>query len=129
MAVLYVEDDTDDQEIFMEVLKSVNANLHCYLATDGTAAIEMLDKIKLPVCIYVDVNMPRMNGLELLQYLKLHPEYSHIPVFVLTTSGSNNDKLNALALGAQQYIIKPNSYKEYLSILNDCCKPYIKMPV
>lgn len=127
-AVLYVEDDRDDQQLFMEVLKTINPQFECFIATDGEHAFDVLKKIDVPVCIYVDVNMPRMNGLEFLKALKLHPEYSHIPVFILTTSTSENDELTAVALGAKQYIIKPNSYKDLFKILENCCEPYTKLP-
>lgn len=127
-AVLYVEDDRDDQLLFTEVLKSVNPDFECHVATDGVHAFDVLKKIDIPVCIYVDVNMPKMNGLEFLKALKLHPEYSHIPVFILTTSTSQNDQLTAVALGAKQYIIKPNSYQDLFRILENCCEPYTKLP-
>jgi CheY-like chemotaxis protein len=127
-AVLYVEDDHDDQQLFMEVLKNVNPDFECFIATDGEHAFEVLKNVDMPVCIYVDVNMPRMNGLEFLRALKLHPEYSHIPVFILTTSRSENDELTAVALGAKQYIIKPNSYRDLFAILEKCCEPYTKLP-
>jgi CheY-like chemotaxis protein len=127
-AVLYVEDDRDDQLLFMEVLKTVNPEFECFIATDGEHAFDVLKSIEIPVCIYVDVNMPRMNGLEFLKALKLHPEYSHIPVFILTTSTSSNDELTAVALGAKQYIIKPNSYRDLFKILEKCCEPYKQLP-
>jgi CheY-like chemotaxis protein len=126
--VLYVEDDHDDQQLFKEVLKTVNPDFDCQVASDGVHAFELLKRISTPVCIYVDVNMPRMNGLEFLKALKLHPEYSHIPVFILTTSASANDEITAVALGAKQYIIKPNSYKDLFTILEKCCEPFHKLP-
>lgn len=127
-AVLYVEDDRDDQLLFMEVLKTVNPDFECFIATDGEHAFDVLKNIDIPVCIYVDVNMPRMNGLEFLKTLKLHPQYSQIPVFILTTSTSQNDQLTSVALGAKQYIIKPNSYKDLFKILENCCQPYSTLP-
>ena len=126
--VLYVEDDRDDQLLFMEVLRSVHPDFECRIATDGEHAFDVLKSIDIPVCIYVDVNMPRMNGLQFLKALKLHPEYSHIPVFILTTSRSASDELTALALGAKQYIIKPNSYSDLFKILENCCEPFTKLP-
>lgn len=126
--VLYVEDDRDDQLLFEEVLQTVNPDFKCCIATDGEHAFEILKTIEVPACIYVDVNMPRMNGLQFLQTLKLHPEYAHIPVFVLTTSRSSNDELTAVALGAKQYIIKPNSYRDLFTILEKCCEPFTKLP-
>jgi CheY-like chemotaxis protein len=128
-AVLYVEDDHDDQQLFVEVLQTVNPDFECFIATDGEHAFDVLKGIDVPVCIYVDVNMPRMNGLQFLKALKLHPEYSHIPVFILTTSMSANDELTALALGAKQYIIKPNSYHDLFKILENCCEPFKRLPM
>jgi CheY-like chemotaxis protein len=127
--VLYIEDDRDDQHIFVEVLKDVNPDFKCCLANDGLHAFEMLNAMDhLPSCIYVDLNMPRMNGLEFLRSVKLHPEYSKIPVFILTTSSSTNDQLTAVALGAKQYIMKPTSYSELFSILEKCCEPFRVLP-
>lgn len=127
--VLYVEDDRDDQQLFVEVMTSVNADFDCLIASDGVEAFDVLQRIDHPICIYVDLNMPRMNGLEFLKALKLHPEYSHIPVFILTTSSSLNDEVTAVALGAKQYIVKPNSYQELFRILEKCCEPFQKLPV
>ncbi|HEY0739963.1 MAG TPA: response regulator [Chryseosolibacter sp.] len=127
--VLYVEDDRDDQQLFVEVMESVNTDFTCLLASDGLEALDILKEIDQPICIYVDLNMPRMNGLEFLKALKLHPEYSHIPVFILTTSSSLNDEVTAVALGAKQYIVKPNSYQELFRILEKCCEPFHKLPV
>lgn len=127
-SVLYVEDDKDDQDIFKEVLKAVSPEFHCYIANDGHHALDILKTIDPPTCIYVDVNMPRMNGLEFLKAIKLHPIFSAIPIFVLTTSASANDKLTATSLGAKQYIIKPNSYSDLFNILEKCCEPYRAIP-
>lgn len=118
--ILYVNDDTDDQDIFIEVLKEVHPTMECIVASNGLQALELLKQIKLPDCIYLDVNMPLMNGIELLKKIKENPSYTSVPVFILTTSKLLNTEEQARVLGASEYLIKPNSYQEYKDLLRSC---------
>ncbi|HEY0743324.1 MAG TPA: hypothetical protein VGD40_17775 [Chryseosolibacter sp.] len=61
-----------------------------------------------------------MNGIELLHQIKLEPSYKSIPVFILTTSKLMNTEEEAQALGATEYLLKPNSYHEYKALLRSC---------
>jgi CheY-like chemotaxis protein len=117
--VLYVDDDRDDQELFTEIVKEIDPDIDCVIATDGVDALLLLPQIDTPACIFIDVNMPRMNGLELLKTIKGHPVYSSIPAIILTTSGSKMDELTALCLGASEYLTKPSSYKEFSKLLKN----------
>lgn len=69
--VLYVDDDQDDQEVFLEAVKSINASLPCYVASDANAALETLDKMsERPDYIFLDLNMPKLDGKEFLRCLR-----------------------------------------------------------
>ena len=61
--VLYVDDDRDDQELFSEILKELYPTVSCQTAKDGVDALDLLSTIQPPVCMFIDVNMPRMGGL------------------------------------------------------------------
>ena len=121
--VLYVDDDHDDQLIFQEALNEVRPEMKCELISDGIKALKFLKEAPLPLCIYLDVNMPIMNGLQVLEKIKQDARLSHIPTFILTTSKSPMTEKKAKGLGAT-YLIKPNSYSEYLHLLDKCLKAH-----
>jgi CheY-like chemotaxis protein len=111
--ILLIEDDSLDQ---MEVRRTLDRKGILYrlkIARNGEDAIGVMDeKISdtftgKPDIILVDLNMPKMNGLELLSNLKSNPEWKDIKVFVLTTSDEKEDKIAALHHGASGFITKP----------------------
>ncbi|HEY0654336.1 MAG TPA: response regulator [Chryseosolibacter sp.] len=120
-AILYIDDDRDDQEVFVEVLKRIRPNISCHLASDGRQGLLLLRKLEvLPICIYLDLNMPVMNGLEVLKEIKGDPRYRDIPTFILSTSQNPNAEVQARDLGAEEYLKKPNSYSAYTDLLSSC---------
>ncbi len=118
--IFYADDDPDDQDIFVEALNEIRPNVKCQLASDGLEALALLKKIETPTCIYLDVNMPLLNGMEVLRRIKADPRLAEIPVFILTTSRTPNSENEARALGASDYLIKPNTYNEFKKILDKC---------
>jgi CheY-like chemotaxis protein len=116
--VLYVEDDLDDQIIFKECVHLVRPDLICKFAKDGVAALQMLslDTAK-PACIFIDVNMPVMNGQELLGRIKSTLGLSHIPCYMLSTSKNPQHVKEAIAAGANDYLIKPAVYIDFQNLL------------
>jgi PleD family two-component response regulator len=74
--ILFVDDDEDDREIFKSVLKDVHPQFGFVPAKDGLDALNLLSTNPPPVCIYVDLNMPNMNGIEFLRAVQLHRIYS-----------------------------------------------------
>jgi CheY-like chemotaxis protein len=115
---LLVDDDVDDQELFISALKQVNASVECVIAKDGTEAIKLLTvpSSRLPEIIFMDLNMPKMSGKECLQVIKSYPTLKDIPV--ITTSSYPPDREESLAIGAREFITKPSSIHELISLLS-----------
>ncbi|HEY0655713.1 MAG TPA: response regulator [Chryseosolibacter sp.] len=119
--VLYVEDDLDDQSIFKECLNLVRPDITCEFAIDGPSALEKLRTSlrPLPVCIFIDVNMPVMNGNELLAKIKADPALCRIPCYMLSTSNNKRHMESAIASGARDYLIKPAVYIDFKNLLEE----------
>ncbi len=118
--ILYVDDDRDDQHIFREAMQAVRPDLLCKIASDGYEALKLLETTDLPICIYLDINMPMMDGLEVLGRIKENALLSAIPVFILSTSRSPMSEKRAMDLGATDYLVKPNTYGAYVDLLGAC---------
>lgn len=117
--ILLIDDDADDREVFGEALQSINNTIILRTAIDGVDALEKLNGTfpQLPDLIFMDLNMPKMNGKQLLQELKNHKYFSHIPVLIYSTSTYNEDKDDTIAMGAADFIVKPNSYTELCRVI------------
>jgi CheY-like chemotaxis protein len=118
--ILYIEDDLDDQIIFRECVNHVRPDIICKFATSALEALEKLsDPAFKPACIFIDVNMPVMNGNEFLRAIKAIPALTHIPCFMLSTSKSRKDVDLAMADGAVKYLVKPAVYIDFENLLQE----------
>lgn len=122
--VLIVDDDTEDQELLKEAIKEADESVKCLSAENGEEALEILLKFlhKLPQLIFLDLNMPRMNGKVLLSKLKQLEAVKDIPIVIYTTSRLQSDKEETKRLGALQFITKPNSFEEIVQIAKNVLK-------
>jgi CheY-like chemotaxis protein len=118
--ILLVEDDYLDIMNVERELKRINITHPIHVARNGREALSMLrgeggvPKIKpTPSVILLDINMPKMNGLEFLTELRHEPEFSHIPVFIMTTSNEETDRFAAQKLNVNGYIVKPLSFDTF----------------
>ncbi len=117
--ILLVEDDYLDIMNVERELKKISINHPIHVARNGREALSMLrgegvPKITpAPSVILLDINMPKMNGLEFLAELRTEPEFSHIPVFIMTTSNEDTDRLEAQRLNVTGYIVKPLSFDNF----------------
>ena len=114
--ILIVDDSATVRRLIQFALKSKGFVL--IQAEDGLAALEVL-KHERTDAILLDINMPRMNGLEFLQKIKSDEAYADIPVVMLTTEGQEEDKERAYALGASKYIIKPFTSSQLVTTLEE----------
>lgn len=115
-----IDDDTEDQEIFMEALKEVDASVVCYSAISGEEAFRKLESemLFLPDLIFLDMNMPRLNGKQVLAELKKMGSVHHIPVIMYSTSFAPRDIDEIGKLGAVHYLLKPSRYEDLYQALS-----------
>lgn len=107
-AILLVEDDVIDTEAVRRALRRAAIDNPLHIARDGVEALETLRTLNQPCLMLVDINMPRMNGLQLLQELRKDPDLRQNVVFMLSTSALGEDKISAYKLNAAGYILKEN---------------------
>ena len=117
--ILLVEDDQVDAMIVERALKEIKITNRLDVAHDGEKALARLmdAHTEKPCLILLDLNMPRMNGLELLSIIKQHEILKKIPVIILTSSGEEQDKLDSFKWGVAGYIIKPVEYQQFVEIM------------
>jgi CheY-like chemotaxis protein len=117
--ILLVEDDYLDIMNVERELKKINIEYPIHVARNGREALNMLrgegaEKISpAPSVILLDINMPKMNGVEFLEELRHEPEFSHIPVFIMTTSNEETDRMEARRLSVSGYIVKPLTFDSF----------------
>ena len=117
---LFIDDDLDDQEIFSLVMREISDNITCVFANDGVSALEIIkaDDSFIPDWIFIDVNMPRMNGIRCLAEIKKFKHLQHVPVFIYSTSAETSVVEESKRMGATGFIkkyIDTNDLKEELS--------------
>ncbi len=120
-SILLVEDDLVDVMIFKRAMADLKAKASTLVASTGEEALVTLAKCNgyLPALIIMDLNMPRMNGIELLEILNTHAEWRRIPAVVLTTSDQEEERQKCLALSAAGYVVKPSDYDDFVKVLED----------
>lgn len=118
LQILLIDDDCDDREIFCEALEILSELDVCHAVSNGERAFELLSKIDLPQLIFLDINMPVMNGWECLKRLKRDDTYREIPVIMYSTSSYHEDIEKARKLGALCFFSKPHDFKELKNSLH-----------
>jgi CheY-like chemotaxis protein len=120
-----IDDDIDDQEIFLSVLEEVDPSIKCYTAANGQEAIHKLtsEEVK-PDLIFLDLNMPLMNGKQFLKACNALDDCKEIPVIILTTSSDKSSMEETRRLGAKDYITKPDKFSAWGSIIKEKLNVY-----
>ncbi|MBS4057682.1 MAG: response regulator [Bacteroidales bacterium] len=120
LPILVVEDNPIDLELTLRAFSRKKLTNPIQIARDGEEALKFVEKWEqgepTPVVILLDLNMPKVNGLEVLEKIKSHPEFKTIPVVILTTSSESNDLQRAYQLGANSYIVKPVDFEKFLEV-------------
>jgi iron complex outermembrane recepter protein len=119
--VFLIDDDTDDQEIFCHAMEKANSQVQCVFANDGIMA---LDKIRheedfCPDFIFIDMNMPRMNGQQCLAEIKKIERMKNVPVYMYSTSVDPESIEENKQLGAADFIVKPSDLNDLITILRN----------
>lgn len=116
---LLTDDDKDDRELFSEALAAIDPGIVCHGAENGRDALRILDTPGQPKpdIIFLDINMPVMNGWELLHALKKDQSRNDIPVIIYTTSSEERDRQIAKDLGALCFVTKPDNFRLVKNIL------------
>lgn len=131
--ILLVEDDTVDVMNVQRAFEKANITNPIFVAGNGVEALEKLRNGDIPLqrlLILLDLNMPRMNGIEFLRELRGDDELAHLPVVVLTTSNDERDRIEAYNLNVAGYIVKPVTFLNFLEAMTTLNKYWklVEMP-
>ena len=122
--VLLIDDDPDEAELFKDVLADIDPTISYHYCFSGKSALASLTEGKVnPDIIFLDINMPEMDGWECVRNLKSIPVYKDIPVYMYSTSKRESDRAAARKMGAIDLITKATNYRKFkdevAAILND----------
>jgi len=118
--ILLVEDDAVDVMNVHRAFQKAHVSNPLHVAGNGLEALDMLRRNVIPTdrrLILLDLNMPRMNGIEFLRVLRADPELHAIPVVVLTTSNDERDKIDAYDLNVAGYLVKPVTFSDFVELM------------
>jgi CheY-like chemotaxis protein len=122
--ILLVEDSQDDIELTLRAFKKNNLGNKIHVARDGAEALEFLKRVERgdaphPGLILLDLKLPKVDGIEVLRYIKSREVLRRIPVVMLTTSKNDIDIETCYDLGANSYIVKPISFKDFMETIKN----------
>lgn len=121
--ILLVEDNPDDVELTLMAFKKYNIMNDVVIAGDGAEALDYIfgkdeyasrDMSNLPEVVLLDLKLPKVDGLEVLQRLRADERTKHLPVVILTSSNEERDIINGYDLGANSYVQKPVEFTQFL---------------
>lgn len=134
LLLMLVDDDADDQLIFVEALQSVGMTFKVLSAKDGISALRLVEEpgFEVPDAIFFDLNMPLMNGKELLGAFRAMDKFDPVPIIVFSTSSNPQDIEQCTKLGANAYLTKHGSFdqlsKDLLDVLAEHLDNFQNIP-
>jgi two-component system response regulator len=126
--ILLVEDSPEDLELTQRALRNANLGNHIQVARDGAEAMDFIfceggytgRKIEdTPKLILLDLKLPKVDGLEVLERIKSDPRTRHIPVVILTSSKEQTDVIKSYKLGVNSYIVKPVNFESFTAAVQE----------
>jgi two-component system, response regulator len=138
--VLIVEDNPSDEELMLFALNKHKVTNSIKIVRDGQEALDYIFHTgfyeaqrteKTPRVIFLDLNIPKVNGLEVLDQIKSNRKTKHIPIVILSTSSEPRDVTTSYFLGANSYVVKPVDFDKFTSSIKDLCTYWLslnKMP-
>ena len=118
--ILLVDDDDVDVMNVRRAFKKANIANPIHVASNGIEALESLRLNRIPDgrrLVLLDINMPKMNGIEFLRELRKDPHLKHISVVVLTTSNEDRDRVEAYELNVAGYLLKPVTFVDFVDVM------------
>jgi DNA-binding response OmpR family regulator len=114
-----IDDDNDDLDFFCEAVSSIDSSIICIRATNSEAALNAFKAHDVPVpdLIFLDLNMPLVDGRQFLSEIKMISPYAHIPIVIYSTSSHSRDIIETRQLGAAGFLTKPYSLSELVVAL------------
>lgn len=126
---LVVEDDPDDRELLMLAFREAGEHIDLGFAVDGSDALEQLseaaDAGRLPDLVVLDLNLPRLSGRDVLREVRRDPRLRDLKVAIMTTSWAASDRQCCEALGVEDYLVKPPSFRDLLSAVEKRLIPLV----
>jgi CheY-like chemotaxis protein len=122
MVVLNIDDDPEDMEIFYKAVKTVNPLAKCLLARDAKEALHILRDAIIPDYIFLDIQMPMMDGKTVLAELRQNKKLESVPVIMYSTKINPSETDEYSALGATQFLNKHNDFRSLCSALESLLK-------
>jgi len=112
MRILIVDDDDDDLGFFADAVTELFPHAECLVAHNGIEALSVLELADyMPDYIFLDLNMPRMDGKECMKHIKRNPRFSAIPLIIYSTSRRKEDSAEAHESGAVAFLVKPSKFE------------------
>src|SRR3954467_14700797 len=128
--ILLVEDDEVDVMTVKRAFQKANITNPLFVATNGLEALEILRREELPPqrrLILLDVDMPKMNGIEFLREVRADPKLQTVSVVVLTTSNEERDRIEAFKLNVAGYLLKPVTFQQFAEVMSTINKYWALM--
>jgi CheY-like chemotaxis protein len=124
--ILIVDDSPKDVELIISALREKNLANEVIVAEDGEEALDYLHKrgkftneIGYPAVILLDIKMPKMNGIEVLKYIRSDAKFKLLPVIMVTSSHEEKDLVESYKLGANSYVVKPVDIIQFIDAIKD----------
>ncbi len=119
--ILVIEDNPGDVDLIREALKDHGVEAPVLALHDGAQACDLFDEMDAfrggcPSLVILDLNLPKMTGLEVLERIRRSPRCGSLPVVVLTSSSAERDRAESIRLGADRFLSKPSSLDDFLAL-------------